>query len=408
MGSTTGWRWRTNQLIELDESGSGLLRPCAIVVGGALEFGLEVLLSGGVVQEIRPHTGMPDPYVLSPAFVNAHSHLEYRGFQGALKSTEYMPWILELVRGKFGQQPDEVRADCLRAAHENVAAGIAAIAEHSDRIGAAEAMATEGLAGHIFQEVVTFSDPEPAARVEEIGKKLAEQAAFWPTIRLSPHAPHTVDEVTLRQWATPTQMFSIHVNETNAENEFFLNGTGPIAEMFASLNVAARPRGVTTIEFLDSLGLVNSFAQFVHGCAITADEIPLLAERGVRVAHCPRSNRALNCPTARVRQMLEANVRVGLGLDSPASSGPIDMFAEMQAALDCSRAIGEPLSGEQVWDMATTGGAASIDMEGWSIAVGNSPPLIALAHNGENTIEELILAAPQPTWIGVANAQTVS
>jgi hypothetical protein len=47
-------------------------------------------------------------------------------------------------------------------------------------------------------------------------------------------------------------------------------------------------------------------------------------------------------------------------------------------------------------------------MEGWSIAVGNSPPLIALAHNGENTIEELILAAPQPTWIGVANAQTVS
>ena len=51
--------------------------------------------------------------------------------------------------------------------------------------------------------------------------------------------------------------------------------------------------------------------------------------------------------------MLEAGVRVGLGLDSPASSGPIDVFAEMREAIASSHRLHEPIAPEAVWRMAT-------------------------------------------------------
>ena len=391
--------------MQLDKDLSGLLRPAALVLDGAMEFGLEVEFAHGNIVDIRPHTGLPEAFVLSPAFVNAHSHLEYRGLQGSLDSTEYMPWIRELVAAKMRQGEIEVAADCLLAARENVAAGVGAIAEHSDRIGAASAMKTVGLTGYVFQEVVTFADQDRQAKLNEIAERMQAQAADWPGITISPHAPHTVDEQTLEQWSRPEKLFSIHVGETDAENEFFRFGTGPIAGLYASLGVPVVARGISVVEFLVQIGLANSLAQFVHGCSLTSHEIGMLAERGVRLAHCPRSNRALNCPRAKVRQMLHAGMPVGLGLDSAASSGPINMFSEMQATLRTARELGEPVSGDQVWQMATTGGADSIDMPQWKIEVGAAPPLIAIQYAGEQTSEDLILAEPSLHWVTMPHAK---
>ena len=61
-----------------------------------------------------------------------------------------------------------------------------------------------------------------------------------------------------------------------------------------------------------------------------------LAEGEVMIAHCPRSNLNLGCPLPDVRRMLDMGLKVGLGMDSPASSGPIDMFAEMRAMMTVS------------------------------------------------------------------------
>src|SRR4051794_25150175 len=96
-----------------------LLRPYGLVIDGRLELGLELLLADGVIQEVRPHTGIPDSFVVSAAFVNAHSHLEYRGLQGKLDAEEYWPWIHQITMAKQGQSLDEVRDDARLAAAEN-------------------------------------------------------------------------------------------------------------------------------------------------------------------------------------------------------------------------------------------------------------------------------------------------
>jgi cytosine/adenosine deaminase-related metal-dependent hydrolase len=134
----------------------------------------------------------------------------------------------------------------------------------------------------------------------------------------------------------------------------------------------------------------------VHCCALEDGDIELIKTRGANVAHCPRSNAALGCPPAPVRELLSAGIKIGLGLDSAASSGPIDMFAEMRAALATSIDRSRPLSGEEVWRMATVIGAqiaahAGVVAPNWNIQPGSSPPLIKIhvpdAYETEQIIE---------------------
>lgn len=85
--------------------------------------------------------------------------------------------------------------------------------------------------------------------------------------------------------------------------------------------------------------------------------------------------------------MVRAGIAVGLGMDSAASSGPIDMFAEMRAARAVSLERGRPLSSEQIYRMATRWGAESVPVLGpagtfgrlgWEIFEGSTVPLIKL------------------------------
>src|SRR5215510_4332802 len=143
-----------------------VLRPHGVVIDGSLEVGLEILVGDGAIQDIRPHTGIPERWVASVPFVNAHSHLEYRGFQGSFERLDYWPWIREITRRKADQTPAQVEADCQLAARENHASGVAFIGEHSDRPGSAAALSDAGIDGFLFQEVITFNEAlDPAEKL---------------------------------------------------------------------------------------------------------------------------------------------------------------------------------------------------------------------------------------------------
>jgi len=385
-----------------------LLRPYGVVVEGRLELGLEVLVENGVIREVRPHTGIPEPYVLSPAFVNAHSHLEYRGFMGRVAGEDYWSWIREITRMKPTQTLEEVHADAMLAARENRRTGVSLIAEHSDRPGSAAAMREAGLEGVIFQEVITFLEQEnPAEKLESAKRRLDASVGVGVPSYLNPHAFHTVDLGTLRNMAAQGTPISIHAAETPAENELTIRGAGVIADFYRSFGFEPPVTGRTLVESLDDLALVRTDVQLVHCCDVSESDLDLIAERGASVAHCPRSNAALGCPAAPVWEMLERGIRVGLGMDSAASSGPVDMFEEMRAALRVALGRGRPLTPERVWWMATGGGAHSLlnlvaGPDPWDIARGSTVPLLALEISDAECTEDLILRGnpAQVRWIG--------
>jgi 5-methylthioadenosine/S-adenosylhomocysteine deaminase len=370
-----------------------ILRPYGLVIRGELEIGLEIELQDGVISAIRPHTGMPDGFVISPAFVNAHSHLEYRGLMSKVQTGDYFGFIRSITELKGQQTMDEVSLDCERAAAENRATGVGLIGEHSDRPYAGRALRQVGIGGILFQELITFFEREaPTEKRRLVQERLREQALeFAGETALAPHTAYTVDENSLREFKYG-ESFSVHVAESVYENRFFVSGEGPIAEFYRRNGFEVKGTGKTVVGNLSDWGLVREGAQFVHCCDVSLPEIGLMAKADVRVAHCPRSNAALNCPIAPIREMLDAGVRVGIGLDSAASSGPIDMFAEMRSALEVSAYRGKPLSAEEVWRMATN--ADSLPWHAtapeWDIQVGSRTPLIRVEIEQPNTTWDLI------------------
>lgn len=369
------------------------------MMAGELRQGLEVELDGDVIVRVGPQTGIPEPFVLSPAFVNAHSHLEYRSLMGEVDpALGYWDWIKALVARKLTQTADEVVDSCMLAARENRLAGVAYIHEHSDRPGSVAAMREAGLQGIVFQEILTMgvgdSVVAPArARAAELDT---------PELRVfpNPHAVHTVFPDLLREFARAPHPLTIHVAETEYESQLFGAAEGPLQDFYDLVGLPSRASGKTVIGEFESLGLARPGVQIVHACDISVAEIQRLVPTGVSVAHNPRSNLHLKCPPMRLREMLDAGMPVGLGLDSAASTGPIDMFLEMQEALATSHRRGHHVSAQEVWNVATELGASSVGLQDWRIEPGLRVPLIAI-HSQAETADDLIAQGTpeQVEWI---------
>ncbi len=369
-----------------------LLRPYGVVLTSGLELGLEVEIEDGVITAVRPHTGMPDPFVLSPAFVNSHSHLEYRGMQEQIPDPDYWSWINELTRRKLAMSLDQVREDCYVAAKENQATGVAYIGEHSDRPFAGEALQSVGIQGVIFQETITFfMEAERLAKIELVESNKRQNSIYFSPVYLSPHALQTVDFETLAKFGRSSDPISIHVAETPLESQLTLHGKGAMADYRRENGYTVPITGKNVVDSLKDLGLLRPKAQLVHCCDVSQTDIEKMAEGRVTISHCPRSNIRLQCPIAPIREMFDAGLTVGLGMDSAASGGPIDMFAEMRAALTQSWERGRPITADEVWSMATSGGYSSLwGEENWSIEVGSKTPLIKIDCDSWPTFEELI------------------
>ena len=90
--------------------------------------------------------------------------------------------------------------------------------------------------------------------------------------------------------------------------------------------------GCTPVEYLESLGWLAGDVWCAH-CVHLSDAATSRASRetGTGVAHCPTSNLRLGAGVAPVRDLLDAGVRVGLGVDGSASNERGDLLLRGEA-----------------------------------------------------------------------------
>jgi cytosine/adenosine deaminase-related metal-dependent hydrolase len=118
--------------------------------------------------------------------------------------------------------------------------------------------------------------------------------------------------------------------------------------------------GCTPVEYLERLGWLDDDVWCAHCVHLSPSEVERFAEHGVGVAHCPTSNLRLGAGVAPVRELLDARVRVGLGVDGSASNERGDLSFELRQALLVARGRGGPaaLTAREALRLATRGGAA--------------------------------------------------
>ena len=118
--------------------------------------------------------------------------------------------------------------------------------------------------------------------------------------------------------------------------------------------------GCTPVEYLDEVGWLAEDVWCAHCVHLSDDDVAKFGAHDVGVAHCPTSNMRLGAGIARVRDLLDASVRVGLGVDGSASNERGDLFLEVKQALLVARARGGPkaLNPREALRLGTRGSAA--------------------------------------------------
>ncbi len=135
--------------------------------------------------------------------------------------------------------------------------------------------------------------------------------------------------------------------------------------------------GMRPLDYLEDVGWLNRRTWLAHGIHFTSSDIGRLGKHGVGVCHCPSSNMVLASGQCKTRELEEAGVAVGLGVDGSASSDSSNLMEAVRHALMINRITYDAtVSHLDVLRWATAGSARCLGRDDiGEIAVGKQADL---------------------------------
>jgi 5-methylthioadenosine/S-adenosylhomocysteine deaminase len=154
------------------------------------------------------------------------------------------------------------------------------------------------------------------------------------------------------------------------------------SESLSEVAIVRERTGRRNLEYLAATGLVSPRLCVAHCVWVDDEEQALIAERAVKVLHCPSSNLKLGSGLAPIVELVERGASVSIGADGAACNNRLDMFDEMRLAATIQAVRKGPgaLPARTVLWMATREGAAALGLASdiGSIEVGKCADLVLL------------------------------
>jgi cytosine/adenosine deaminase-related metal-dependent hydrolase len=223
-------------------------------------------------------------------------------------------------------------------------------------------------------------------------------------IAVAPCSPFSVTERLMSEAAALARSKGVrlhtHLAETDDEQDF-------CREKF----------GCTPVEYAERLGWLGADVWLAHGVHLDDAAIAKLGDTGTGVAHCPSSNARLGSGAARVRELLDSAVPVGLGVDGAASQEVSHLGAELRQALYTARIRGGPgaMDAREALLLGTMGGARCLGRQAdlGSLEVGKLGDLVmwrldGLGHDGiDDKVAALVFGPPAPVELALVGGRPV-
>jgi cytosine/adenosine deaminase-related metal-dependent hydrolase len=331
----------------------------APIEDGAVAFEDGRIVAVGTTDELGEGERFEEAAIV-PGLVNAHSHLEYAVYAGFGDGLSFAPWILIHIERKARLGFEQMEAIARLGAAECLRSGITTVGDCSFSGASAPACDELGLRAIVFLEA--FGD-QLSERFHATRERVEPALSDRIRLGVSPHAPYSASPELYAECLELGLPVATHLNESRDELEWLIDGTGPWSSLAATL---PPPLGESGIHALARQGLLGGSVLAAHCVVVDAEEIALLAEHDVAVAHCPRSNAILACGVAPLAELRAAGLRVGLGTDSPASAPSFDMFDELRTAVYLARARGQSpdaLVASDALELATLGSARALGLD---------------------------------------------
>ncbi len=344
-----------------------------------------VAIAGDQIVEIGPdlHEKYPDAEHLAtprglimPGLVNTHTHAAMSCFRGLADDLPLMQWLQEHIFPVEAKLTSEmVYQSTLLSICEMIKSGTTSFNDMYLFAGdVARAAAESGMRAWLGEVLYDF--PSPNYGELENGfvytRELfaAYRANPLVSITVNPHSVYTCSPDLLQRLAALAEsenaLYHIHLSENQDE-----------------VDTCRERYGMSPVQHLENLGLLNERVAAAHCVMIDDEEIALLQQCRVKVCHCQESNMKLASGTAPVVKMLESGVTVGIGTDGSASNNDVDMFGEMNTVAKVhkvARMDPTAMGAAETLYAATMGGAAVLGAEKLigSLEVGKKADLVVL------------------------------
>ena len=333
--------------------------------------------------------------VVSPGFVNLHTHSPMGLLRGLADDLPLMDWLQNHIWPREAKLTREyTKVGAYLGALEMIKSGTTAFLDMYFFMDAvAEVVLESGLRGYLSYGMIDLGDPEKtekelkeALRTMEFMDKLGSDRVHFV---FGPHAPYTCSIALLKEVRKLAnehgKLITIHVSETMAE-------IGQISERY----------GKSPVVLLDEIGFLGGDVIIAHGVWLDSRDIQILARHGVTVAHNPASNMKLASGVMPLQRLLNAGVNVGLGTDGSASNNNLDMLDEMKLAALLHKVHNlDPTvaDAKTVFKMATVNGAKALRLNAGVIKEGYLADIAIIDFNQphlrpvNNVISHLVYSA---------------
>jgi 5-methylthioadenosine/S-adenosylhomocysteine deaminase len=351
----------------------------------------DVSIRGGRIAAIGPNlSGAHDRTIdarggfIVPGFVQTHVHLCQTLFRGCADDLRLMDWLRTRVWPmEAAHTPATLRAAARLATTELASSGTTTVLTMEtvhDTEAVFEAVAESGLRATIGKCMMDFDAQVPRRLQESTQSSIDESLAIrrrW----------HGAANGRLRAAFAPR--FAVSCSRDLLEAVAALSVEhGALVHTHASESqdeqaiVRERSGGLSNIAYLDRLRLASPRLCAAHCVWVDESEQTLLAERDVKVLHCPSSNLKLGSGIAPIVEMRARGITVSLGADGAACNNCLDMFEEMRLAaiLQAMRRHPGALPARDALWMATRAGARTLGIEDeiGSIEAGKRADLIVV------------------------------
>ncbi len=280
--------------------------------------------------------------ILTPGFINAHCHLELSYLKGKVaKHTGLHGFVKDLMAVRKFSFDEEINASIETAENEMLTNGIVAVGDISNHNFTFAQKAKRRMLYYTFVELFGLN-PDKADETMEKGVALYDElqkALPDAPSAIAPHATYSLSLPLLKQIAEHSYLrdgvISIHNQETEGENEFFQNGTGPIAEQMARFGLDLtkwKPTGFnsmpSTVVHLPNCNKII----LVHNTVSTAEDVEWANNYGKMIfwCLCPSANLYIENKLPDVTMLREKGAKIIIGTDSLASNDSLSVLDELK------------------------------------------------------------------------------
>ncbi|MGR3712318.1 MAG: 8-oxoguanine deaminase [Shimia sp.] len=325
-------------------------------IGTNLQSDGEVILAAGCV--------------VTPGLVNTHHHL-YQTLTRAVPGGQnalLFGWLKTLYPIWSGFGPEEMNISAQIGLAELALSGCTLTSDHlylypngsrlDDTIDAAKEV---GMRFHPTRGAMSIGESDgglpPDALVEQ------EAAILEDTIRVIDAHHDASDGAMVRVGVAPCSPFSVS-RDLMRDAAILARDKGVmlhthLAENDEDVAYSLETFGCRPGQYAEDLGWTGDDVWHAHCVKLDGQEIDLFARSRTGVAHCPCSNCRLGSGIAPVRDMRDAGVPVGLGVDGSASNDVGNLMAEARQAMLLQRVSrgADAMSAREALEIATRGGA---------------------------------------------------